>query len=176
MGNDVLDDVARQTWATPKDFYSVIDAEFHPTIDVAASAHNAKCAQFISEEVDSLGDVQWLGPSPFGVAWCNPGFNNMLPWLMKAREQANKYDGMVLVLGLVAPSAHWWREGALLANEIRLIGGRRIQFDPAPGINRSSNARENALFIFDGLRPKPLRGPLIWTWSWTNGLPAKRRL
>ena len=174
--------VLRQEWRTPGDFYAVIEAEFHPQVDVAASAENTKCRMFYSEEVDALGNWPWLGatvverdgklvPEPIKVAWCNPGFNNMLPWLLKAREQADRYQGTVLVLGLLAPSTDWWRKGALLADEIRLVGGKRIQFDPAPGIPRSSNARENALFIFRGRSTFRIQNPCpthIWTWYWNE--------
>lgn len=157
----------RQEWSTPSDFWKAIAREYGPTIDVCARANNAKCLEFISPEEDALAEgTSWLS-AKHRVAWCNPGFSNPRPWIEKAISEIvrfNSRDATVLVLGLVSPSAEWWRIAEQAALEILLIGGRRIQFDPAEGVTRSSNARENALFVFR----RRMRPSTIYTWYWAD--------
>lgn len=175
----------RQCWSTPDEFFRLIREEFNPTIDVAASAENTKCGTYVTQEINALAPhVEWLGqPEIEGlpalhtneVAWCNPPYEDMLPWLKKAREQATKHNGTVLVLGPCDPSVGWWMDGAILADEIRLLNPR-IQFDVPPGVKKSSNPKPSALFIFRGDDSRvdiseyvygPGGGhPLTWTWRW----------
>jgi DNA N-6-adenine-methyltransferase (Dam)/AT hook motif len=41
-------------WSTPQDFFDHLDAEFHFTLDVCATAENAKCPRYFSPEQDGL--------------------------------------------------------------------------------------------------------------------------
>lgn len=162
----------RQEWETPDDFFDVVNAEFDFQIDVCATKDNAKCDIYHSlydYGVDSLNhDTSWLIPDIGRYrAWCNPGFANPGPWMEKAYREAQKHeDAVVAVMGLISPSTEWWRKWGVSASEIRLIGGRRIQFKPPPGIAPSSNSRENALFIFT--ETKEYDSSCMWTWDWTK--------
>jgi phage N-6-adenine-methyltransferase len=150
----------RQCWRTPDDFWGVVNAEFAFDIDVAADSQNHKCPAYISEDQNAL-ELPWFDGC-CNVAWCNPGFTAMQPWIQRAAHQAQCPGQIACVLGLCAPSTAWWSMAVDLADEIRLLAPR-IQFDPPPGIKRSSNARDNALFIF---RKGPTRKAHIWTWRW----------
>lgn len=165
----------RQEWETPDDFFDVVNHEFDFQIDVCATKENTKCAAYIGQYRDEQADCQdaldsntpWLYHH-IRRAWCNPGFANPGPWMEKAFNVTQELQSVVVVLGLPSFSSKWWREWASRAVEIRLLSGRRLQFKPAPGIPKSSNARENCLFIFrrnSGMRPN------IWTWDWTKELP-----
>jgi phage N-6-adenine-methyltransferase len=153
----------RQCWRTPDDFFSIVDAEFQFDIDVAADKDNAKCSDWIDDYIDAM-KANWFSSSNRS-AWCNPGFSRMEPWIDRAINQAlGERSVVACVLGLVSPSTAWWAKAADRATEIRLLSPR-MQFDPPPGVKRSSNARENALFVF---RWKPAGAPQanIWTWRW----------
>lgn len=153
-------------WKNPMPFFDVLDAEFGFQIDVCATLENRKCISYIGPEEDALGsESPWIYPREHR-AWCNPGFSDPDPWMAKAHEQAQSHpDALVVVLGLPSLSSDWWRDWATKASEIRLIGGKRLQFVPAPGIKKSSSMRENCLFIF---RRNPHNlPPHIWTWDWT---------
>ncbi len=162
----------RQEWETPDDFFKVIDREFHFKIDVCATRANAKCALYHSLYDDGINALKegtpWIMPDE-GIlsAWCNPGFSKPKPWVKKAFSEAQKHPmAVVVVVGLISPPAGWWRDWASQAAEIRLIGGRRIQFRPPPGIKPSSNSRENCVMIF---RQSSIQeSARIWTWDWTK--------
>jgi phage N-6-adenine-methyltransferase len=153
----------RQEWRTPEDFWTVLNAEFRFEMDVAASAENALCTEYLTEDEDALTDeVRWGS----GNAYCNPGFANLMPWMQKAFNEAMRMpQRVVVVMGLVSPSTKWWNFCVRNCHEIRLVSPR-VQFVPPPGIKKSSNARENAIFVF---RTVPL--PIDWqakirTWEW----------
>ena len=47
-------DSIKNDWETPSDLFSVVNDEFHFTIDVAASVHNAKLPRYITKEQDAM--------------------------------------------------------------------------------------------------------------------------
>ena len=44
----------KQDWCTPQEFYDALDAEFHFTLDAAATKKNAKCSAYFTPEDDAL--------------------------------------------------------------------------------------------------------------------------
>lgn len=160
----------RQEWATPDEFFAVVNEEFQFDLDAAATAENAKCALCIDPESNALSkQLKWVDPKAknFNV-WLNPGFSGIEPWVKRAYEESQRHaDAVVVVMALVSPSTHWWRDWALLADEIRLIGGKRVQFVPPEGVKKSSNSKENCLLIFRGDHDEN-REPHIWTWDWVK--------
>lgn len=44
----------KQDWCAPKEFFDVLDAEFHFTLDAAATKKNAKCSAYFTPEDDAL--------------------------------------------------------------------------------------------------------------------------
>jgi phage N-6-adenine-methyltransferase len=70
---------ARQEWATPWSLFRRFDEEFHFTLDVCASAENAKCPRFFTREQDGLAQP-WRGHT-----FCmNPPFNEIARWMERA--------------------------------------------------------------------------------------------
>lgn len=67
-------------WATPQDFFDKLDKIFHFQVDVCATAENAKCAKYYTEETNGLAQ-DWTG-----VCWLNPpyggGYRHGLPRLI----------------------------------------------------------------------------------------------
>jgi phage N-6-adenine-methyltransferase len=168
----------RQEWRTPKEFLEAVQREFGAlTIDVAASAENAVCKQFLDRAENGLMSP-WFERGVYlrEVAWCNPGFSSMPVWIHKAcvEVEGSLPTRTALVLGLCAPSTAWWRHAISHGADILLLSPR-IQFDPAPGVKRSSNPRECALFVFrDPFTAKVYadagNAPQILTWWWKERL------
>ena len=159
----------RQEWETPDDFFGVVNSEFEFQLDAAANQLNKKCAIWMDSRFDALRPkAKWVHANSLRV-WVNPGFSGVDPWMGKAYVEAQKHLGaVVVVMALISPSTKWWRDWALKASEIRLLGGRRVQFKAPPGIKQSSNSRENCLVIF---RPNSHHlPPHIWTWDWAKDL------
>lgn len=53
-------------WATPKDFFDRLDAEFNFTLDPCATDENHKCPQYFTKEDDGLGK-DWGGRECFAT-------------------------------------------------------------------------------------------------------------
>jgi len=158
----------KQEYETPDDFWSVIREEFRPDSDVAASAGNAKCDRFLTEEDNALSNSRpWLIMHQHkDVAWCNPPFRNMMPWVQKAYAEAQKvHNGCVLVLGPTS-NAKWMRFCHENASEIRLLCGTRIEFVLAPGleITANKNMHDNVLVVFRKKLTKQPAHTFLWDW------------
>jgi hypothetical protein len=163
----------RQEWSTPRDFRNAVRAEFCPTLDVCATALNrfSLMGLFIGppdgteEELRGAVGVDGLSYrwSQFRdvTCWCNPGYSDVMPWMKKAVEEC--HDGAEVLLLTHASHAEWAQYGWLFASECRLLYPR-VQFDPAPGVKRSSNARDGFLWVFRrNQRPNKC---LITPWVW----------
>ena len=136
----------RQCWATPPDLWEWIAQEWKPTIDVCAIEANAKCRYFITPEMDGLAS-QWF--DNHAVAFCNPPFGAMLPWLRKAYGQTCIHPGTTaVVLGPADHTTKWFAYAYHMAFKIILLTPH-VKFIPPPGIKASSPAAGHALYIFD---------------------------
>jgi len=107
----------RSDWETPQALFDQLDEEFGFECDVAATAYNAKCNQFITEEQDSLWQP-W-----HGVCWCNPPYGRGIQrWVRKAYESS--LDGATVVMLLPASTDTGWWHDYCMQGEIRFLRGR----------------------------------------------------
>lgn len=107
-------------WATPKDFFSRLDAEFHFNLDPCATPSNTKCTHFYSVDTDGLSQ-DWGGARVF----CNPPYGRVIAsWVRKCSEEAAK--GALVVALLPARTDTAWFHDYIYhkAREIRFIRGR----------------------------------------------------
>lgn len=113
-------------WATPADFFAVLDAEFVFQLDVCAARWSAKYPRFFSRDEDGLS-------RDWGFSnWLNPPYSNIGPWLAKARAEAAKGATTVALVPCV-PDRKWWAEHVEGKAEIRHVAGRRLYFTAAEG-------------------------------------------
>ena len=135
----------RQDWETPQFLFDALDKEFGFEIDVCATAENAKCRRYFTEEDDGLAQ-SWSG-----VCWMNPPYGRAIAsWMKKAFESS--FTG-ALVVGLVpARTDTRWHKYVNRATEVRLLRGR-LRFTGA----ENSAPFPSAIVIF---RP-PRCGALI---------------
>lgn len=99
---------SKQSVSTPPDLVEYVKRRWPIAIDLAASADNAICSDFLSEAEDSML-VDWmrrilcppnpdiydlyassLMPWPRPVGWLNPPFGKLDPWMEKSRAEANR--------------------------------------------------------------------------------------
>lgn len=121
MNQNVLFSSDKKVWETPQKFFEELDAEFHFTLDAAASHQNHKCPRYFTEEEDGLSQ-DWGG----AVVWCNPPYGNVETglWTKKCFEESRK-PGTTVVLLIPArtdrKSFHQYIYGKA---EIRFLPGR----------------------------------------------------
>lgn len=83
MNTEAMFSSKTDLWATPKDFFDRLDAEFGFTLDACALPKNAKCKAYYTPEQDGLAQP-WNG-----VVWCNPPYGRQIgQWVKKAHDTA----------------------------------------------------------------------------------------
>lgn len=109
----------RQDWETPPEVFADLDAEFGFTLDVCATAANAKCPRFFSPADDGLWQ-DWSGE----VCWMNPPYGREIGrWVAKAATEARRG---AIVVGLLPASTDtaWFHDHIYGEAEIRFVRGR----------------------------------------------------
>jgi len=108
---------ASDNWATPQDLFDRLDAVHGFTLDVCASADNAKCARFYTKEQDGLAQ-EWTG-----TCWMNPPYGREIGrWMSKAVQSARS-GAIVVCLVPARTDTAWWHDYAV-QGEIEFIRGR----------------------------------------------------
>ena len=107
-----------QDWPTPDDLFTILNAEFHFTLDACATPTTAKCERYFTPIDDGLHQ-DW----GTAVVWCNPPYRETPAWLRKARLSAER--GALCVLLIASRTdTRAWHEEAMQASELRLLRGR----------------------------------------------------
>jgi phage N-6-adenine-methyltransferase len=105
-------------WETPHDFFAKMDAEFGFTLDVCATAENAKCARYFTPEDDGLAQ-SWGSET----CWMNPPYGSAIArWMAKAVRESQR-GATVVCLVPSRTDTGWWHDHAT-RGEIRFIRGR----------------------------------------------------
>lgn len=121
---------ATDNWPTPQHLFDRLHEEFEFTIDVAASADNAKCKRYFTCETDGLAQ-SWANETAF----CNPPYGRQIEkWVEKAIQST--YNNATIVMLLPARTdTRWFQACFAYADEVRFIPGR-LRFgdakEPAP--------------------------------------------
>jgi len=110
---------ARDDWSTPQNFFDALNEEFHFTLDVCASAANAKCSDYFTKAVDGLRQ-EWGG----GRCWMNPPYGREIKFWMRKAVEASRRGALVVCLVPARTDTAWWHEHATQADEIRFVRGR----------------------------------------------------
>jgi phage N-6-adenine-methyltransferase len=101
MNTAVLFSSAKDDWQTPPELFAQLDAEFHFDVDVAASAENAQCDDWIADD-DYGGALTggWVSPrlvrAP--VCWCNPPYSRGLQGKFIAKAASERLKGVTTVM------------------------------------------------------------------------------
>jgi phage N-6-adenine-methyltransferase len=104
---------------TTREVFDPLHERFGFTLDVAASAHNAKCDRYLDREADGLA-TSWDGER----VWCNPPYSDIRPWVDKA--WASDCPVIVMLLPANRTEQGWWQD---LVEPFRDRGdGFRVEF------------------------------------------------
>ena len=123
-------------WATPVWFFEYYNNIFRFDLDVCASAENAKCEIFYTEEDDGLSQ-EWGGN-----CWMNPPYGReIIHWMRKAYESSLS-GATVVCLVPARTDTKWWHEYAM-KGDIEFIRGR-LKFGDA----KNSAPFPSAVVIF----------------------------
>lgn len=74
-------------WCTPQDFFDELNAEFHFTLDVAATERSAKCANFFTPETDGLAQSWNCGGRCSAIHRMDVKFGSGFKRLMAMRQK-----------------------------------------------------------------------------------------
>lgn len=106
-------------WATPQEFFNLLDKEFLFELDVCATKENAKCSEYYTKLDDGLSK-SWNNKS----VWCNPPYGREIgKWVKKASEARG---GIVVMLIPARTDTKYFHEYIYQKKnvEIRFIKGR----------------------------------------------------
>jgi phage N-6-adenine-methyltransferase len=114
---DPLMSSASAEWSTPDELFKVLDDEFGFTLDVCATAENAKCARYFTADDDGLAQ-HWTG-----VCWMNPPYGSAIKdWMAKAHDAARAGVTVVCLVPARTDTEWWWEHAR--HGEVRFLRGR----------------------------------------------------
>lgn len=150
---------------TPHGLFHRLDAEFRFTLDVCATAKNAKCQRFYTESDDGLTST-WEGER----AWCNPPFSDIGAWVDKANSSGS--DIVVMLVPSTRTEQEWWQrlvepfrdKGQGLST--RFLSGRQHFLENGGPIYRKN--KDGTLWLGKGGKPQrssPKFGCCLLIWQ-----------
>ncbi len=108
---------ATDEWETPRALFDRLNALYRFTLDVCATAANAKCRRFYSKEQDGLSRP-WAG-----ICWMNPPYGRQVGlWVRKAYEAA--VAGATVVCLLPARVDTAWFHDYCIKGAVQFVRGR----------------------------------------------------
>jgi phage N-6-adenine-methyltransferase len=105
-------------WETMVKTFDPLNREFHLTLDVAASAENAKCSRFYTVEDNAL--MQPWAPER---CWCSPPYDEAMlaQFVEKAYNESQR--GALVVMLIPARTERWWW------HQYIIDGGAEVRFE-----------------------------------------------
>lgn len=118
MNTELMFSSKSDLWETPQDLFDKLNAEFRFTLDVCATADNAKCLRYYTPEQDGLSQP-WEG-----IVRCNPPYGRGVgAWVQRAALSA--LAGATVVMLLPARTdTRWFHRWIYRRAEIRFLPGR----------------------------------------------------
>ena len=132
MMNKALFSSKTDQWATPKDFFDTLNAEFHLDLDPCADEENHKTPDYFTKEQDGLRQ-DWSGRRVF----CNPPYGRAIgAWVEKGFREGHKDDTIVVMLIPARTDTRYFHDFIKNRAEVRFVTGR-LKFgggggNPAP--------------------------------------------
>ena len=133
----------RDCWRTPRDLFEEIHREFRFDVDAAADAANHLLPRWWGPggEVEDSLSVQ----TTTDRLWINPPFSEIGQW---AQWLVGLNPNAVMLVPGNRTGRHWWQDFVIdYAAEVRCLPGR-VQYVPAPGIEKSSCAFDSVLVVY----------------------------
>lgn len=136
--NEALLSSKNMNWCTPQDFFDKLNAEFHLTLDAAATDKSSKCRKYYTPKTDGLKQPWNLDN---GAVFLNPPYGKQISkWVRKAYEESQKGTTIVLLIPARTDTS-WFHDYIYGKAEIRFIRSR-LKFTDEDG-----NAKQFAPFL-----------------------------
>lgn len=155
----VLHSSKSDEWATPQALFDELQRVYKITLDVCATAENAKCSLYYTKEMDGLKQP-WEPRSCF----CNPPYSEIDLWLNKSIEDSAR-GARVIFLVPSRTDTNWFHRAFHAASKVIFIKGR-LKF----GESKNCAPFPSVLFVFDEWSANN-RWPddqQIFCWDWKN--------
>ena len=147
--------------ALPKLEFARLNDRFRFSIDVAASALNAKLPRFFTEADDGLTQ-SWARER----VYCNPPFSDIGPWITKAWAE-RRADLIVMLLPANRTEQKWWQDGIEPFRD-QPLSPLSIEF--LPGRQRFLKPGQSEI----GPNERPPFGLCLAIWDRSNGRRKRR--
>jgi len=142
-------------WATPFDFFELLNDEFSFTLDVCANEQNAKCSRYFTVIDNGLAQ-DWRG-----ACWMNPPYGREIDqWMEKAYKSAKDGATVVCLIPARTDTGWWWNYA--IKGEIRFIKGR-LKFGDA---SNSAPFPSAVVVFYPGVSPHDEQ--VIWWGEWND--------
>lgn len=153
--NKALLSSQKMDYCTPQDFFDRLDAEFHFSLDAAATKKSAKCTAYYTPKADGL-KRPW-GIAGDGAVFCNPPYGREIgKWVRKAFEEAQRGVTIVLLIPARTDTAYFHKYIYGKA-EIRFIRGR-LHFTDENGKSYPPAPFPSMVVIYNGEKKKGIQG------------------
>ena len=137
MSMDVHFSSKTPEWSTPQDLFDKLHRVWEFTLDVCATAENAKVLYFYDKADDGLKQ-SWKGH----VCWMNPPYGReIVKWMRKAFQESLR-GAVVVCLVPARTDTVWWHDYAMKGDVTFLKG--RLKFGDA----KNSAPFPSAIVIF----------------------------
>lgn len=147
--------MGNQNWGTPWGLFYKLDRHFHFTLDGAADTTNFKVANYYG--LDNGRDA--FTQSPYKeVIFCNPPYNNMMPWAELFVRWA--VDNVVVALTQDKTDTAWFKYLWEHSMQVQFLH-KRIAFIGT----KTSNMHGATIFLPVNIR---FRGLVVGIWDWQN--------
>lgn len=141
----------KDEWATPADLFAALNAEFNFTLDVCATAKNAKCPRYLTEADDGLWH-SWAGE----VVFMNPPYSKVDQWMGKAALEGENGATVVCLVPSRTDVGWFWEHAR--RGQIRFIRGR-VHF--VDDVGKTGPAPFPSTVVVFGANYPP---GLVWFW------------
>lgn len=130
MNKNTMFSSDKTCWETPQAFFDQLNAEFHFTLDAAASDKNHKCSRYYTAETDGLMQ-NWQGETVF----CNPPYGAAETgiWTRKCYEEGKKAGTTCVLLIPARTDRASFHDYIYNKAEVRFVRGRlKFELDGQP--------------------------------------------
>lgn len=119
MNKDFLFSSVSNEWETPVELFSLLNKEFHFTLDAASTDQNHKCKKYYTQKNSGL-EKSWAGER----VYLNPPYGRSISrWMKKAYESSLQPNTSVVCLIPSRTDTKWFHDYAV-NGDIRFLKGR----------------------------------------------------
>lgn len=94
MNTDLMFSSQTDQWATPIDFFNLLDSNYHFTLDPCADEYNHKCSKYYTKEQNGLLQ-DWSNE----IVFCNPPYGREIyDWVEKCWYEATYHNTVCVML------------------------------------------------------------------------------